>query len=262
MKQLLIIISFFICNSVAACSCFTTTLIEKVQNSAFIAKIKILKISEYKNDPDNKYAEIEVLELFKGNHIKKIKFSSELNNFCSLPVSENTTWLVFANKGKSEIMEFGYCSGSTELYRKYDKYESEKYPNAENNERKSNELKISVLQYFKSKNITKPNVYDLEIDEIVQDLIYKRLRGYEVKNQRFAVYEFKVEKNLTISKIKTLKAFDNQKLSDSLFFLLKDAKIEPKKGLSTLNKRNRFVFVLYYYPAEENSRSFISKFDL
>jgi hypothetical protein len=262
MKQLLIIISFFICNSVAACSCFTTTLIEKVQNSAFIAKIKILKISEYKNDPDNKYAEIEVLELFKGNHIKKIKFSSELNNFCSLSVSENTTWLVFANKGKSEIIEFGYCSGSTELYRKYDKYESEKYPNAENNKRKSDELKISLLQYFKSRNITNPNIHKLEIDVVEEGLIKKRLRGYEVKNQRFAVFEFKVEKNLTISKIKTLKAFDNQKLSDSLFFLLKDAKIEPKKGLSTLNKRNRFVFVLYYYPAEENSRSIISKFDL
>ena len=262
MKQLLIIISFFVCNSVAACSCNITSLIEKVQNSAFIAKIKILKISESKNDPDYKYAEIEVLELFKGNHIKNIKFSSELRNFCSLSVSENTTWLVFANKGKSEVMKFGYCYGSTELDRKYDKYESQKYPNAENNKRRSDELKISVLRYFKSRNITNPNVYRLEIDVVEEDLIKKGLRGYEVSNQRFAVYEFKVEKNLIISKIKTLKAFDNQKLSDSLFFILKDAKIEPKKGLSTLNKRNRFILVLYYYPAEENYKSFISKYDL
>jgi hypothetical protein len=76
------------------------------------------------------------------------------------------------------------------------------------------------------------------------------------------VYEFKAEKNSSISKIKTLKAFDNQKLSNSLFFILKDDKIQPKKGLSTLNKRNRFIIVFYYYPAEENYKSFIRKFDL
>ncbi len=122
-----------------------------------------------------------MLELFKGNHIKKIKFSSELNNFCSLPVSENTTWLVFANKGKSEIMELGYCSGSTELYRKYDKYESEKYPTAENNERKSNELKISLLQYFKSRNITNPNIHKLEIDVVEEGLIKKDLEVTKLK---------------------------------------------------------------------------------
>ena len=82
------------------------------------------------------YAEIEILDLFKGKHIKTIMFYSDFSDFCSLTVSENTTWLVFSNKGKAEIMEFGYCSGSTELDIKFDKYESEKYPNAENNERK------------------------------------------------------------------------------------------------------------------------------
>jgi hypothetical protein len=71
-----------------------------------------------------------------------------------------------------------------------------------------------------------------------------------------------VEKDLTISKIKTLKAFDNQKLSDSLMSFLKENKIASKKGKSVIKKRIRMIVVYYYYPAEENNQSFISVFDL
>jgi hypothetical protein len=257
MKLFLLIILFFINSSVFACSCFVNVLLDKIQNSEFIAKIKVLKVSEPTSDGQYQNAEIEVLELFKGNNIKSIKIYSNLNTSCNLIVSENTTWLVFANNDKSGLMQFGYCSGSIQLDRKFD---LKKYPNVESNWKNSIDRKIALLRYFKSKNIRNPNEYNLQIKSI--SLSRDRFKGFEVNNEKFAVYELMVEKDLTISKIKTLKAFDNQKLSDSLMSFLKENKIASKKGKSVIKKRIRMIVVYYYYPAEENNQSFISVFDL
>jgi hypothetical protein len=163
MKVFLLVISFFINSSVFACSCFVNVLLDKIQNSEFIAKIKVLKVSEPMSDGQYQNAEIEVLELFKGNNIKSIKIYSNLNTSCNLIVSENTTWLVFANNDKSGLMQFGYCSGSIQLDRKFD---LEKYPNVESNWKNSIDRKIALLRYFKSKNIRNPNEYYLEIKSI------------------------------------------------------------------------------------------------
>ena len=257
MKVFILIASFFITSSSFACDCVEDILVHRVQNSDFIAKIKVLKVSEPTEDGEYQDAEIEVLELYKGNKITTIKIYSQLSTDCNLIVPENTTWLVFAQINRSGFLQFGLCSGSMQLDRKMN---SRDYPNAETNWIKSINQKISVLQYFKSKHIEHPNEYNLQLKSIVP--LGDLFKGYEGENIKNAVYQLTIEKNLFISKIKAIKEFDNQKLSNALLQYLKENKKVDTRKFSGIKKRTQLIVVYYFYPAEGDYRSFISEFDL
>lgn len=75
MKKLVLLLSFFFLKLTAfACSCsILSTITSDYQTSDFVGVVKILK--NYKNYPDtNEYykADVEVLNLYKGNTIKSI----------------------------------------------------------------------------------------------------------------------------------------------------------------------------------------------
>jgi len=256
MKSFILVASFFICSTSFACECIKDILVHNFQKSAFVAKIKILKVSAPTADGEYQDANIEVLELYKGKKIRTIKIQASLNTDCNLMVGENTNWLVFAQTNRSGILQFDLCSGSMQLDRKMNSID---YPNAQTNYIKEINNKIAVLQFFKLKHITDLNEYDLHLkyNERLHDLF----KGYEGESQKNAVYQLTVEKDLSISKIKALKEFDNQKLSKALLAYLKEKAKLNTRNISAIKKRTKLIVVYYFYPAEKEYQSFISEFD-
>jgi hypothetical protein len=255
MKVCTLIALFFISNAGIACVCVSNTLLNDFQHSDFVAKVKVLKVSEATSDGEFQDATIEVLELYKGNIITKIKINASLRTDCNLIVPENSTWLVFANTNQSGFLSFGLCSGSMHLDRKIN---SNDYPNLETNWINKINQQISVLQFFAAKHINQPNEFDLRLNKQLRGLF----EGYEGEVRSNAVFQLTVEKNLSISKIKALKEFDNQQLSKELLkYLKKNIKISSKNN-SGINKRTQLIVVYYFYPAEKEFRSFISERDV
>jgi len=256
MKSFILVASFFICSTSFACECIKDILVHNFQKSAFVAKIKILKVSAPTADGEYQDANIEVLELYKGKKIRTIKIQASLNTDCNLMVGENTNWLVFAQTNRSGILQFDLCSGSMQLDRKMNSID---YPNAQTNYIKEINNKIAVLQFFKLKHIADLNEYDLRLK--YNDRLHDLFKGYEGEGQKNAVYQLTVEKDLSISKIKALKEFDNQKLSKALFAYLKEKAKVSTRNISAIKKRTQLIVVYYFYPAEKEYQSFISEFD-
>ena len=256
MKSYILVASFFIFSTSFACECIKDILVHNFQKSAFVAKIKILKVSAPTADGEYQDANIEVLELYKGKKIRTIKIHASLNTDCNLMVDENTVWLVFAQINQSGILQFDLCSGSMQLDRKMNSID---YPNAQTNYIKEINNKIAVLQFFKLKHIADLNEYDLHLK--YNDRLHDLFKGYEGEGQKNAVYQLTVEKDLSISKIKVLKEFDNQKLSKALLAYLKEKAKLNTRNISAIKKRTQLIVVYYFYPAEKEYQSFISEFD-
>jgi len=256
MKSFILIVSFFICSTSFACECIKDILVHNFQKSAFVAKVKILKVSKPTADGEYQDASIEVLELYKGKKITTIKIQSSLNTDCNLMVSENTNWLVFAQINRSGVLQFDLCSGSMQLDRKMSSID---YPNAQANYIKEINQKIAVLKFFKSQHIAQPNEYNLYLK--YNERLRELFKGYEGESQKNAVYQLTVEKDLSISTVKALKEFDNQKLSKALLAYLKEKAKVNTRNISAIKKRTQLIVVYYFYPAEEEYQSFISEFD-
>ena len=256
MKSFILIVSFFICSTSFACECIKDILVHNFQKSAFVEKIKILKVSKPTADGEYQDATIEVLELYKGKKITTIKIQSSLNTDCNLIVDENTNWLVFAQINRSGILQFDLCSGSMQLDRKMNSID---YPNAQANYIKELNQKIAVLQFFKTKQIAQPNEYNLYLK--YNERLHDVFKGYEGESQKNAVYQLTVEKDLSISKIKALQEFDNQRLSKALLAYLKEKAKVNTHNISAIKKRTQLILVYYFYPAEKEYQSFISEFD-
>ena len=79
MKSFILIVSFFIGSTSFACECIQDILVHNFQKSAFVAKIKILKVSKPTADGEYQDATIEVLELYKGKKLTTIKIQASLN---------------------------------------------------------------------------------------------------------------------------------------------------------------------------------------
>lgn len=256
MRMLILLISFFITTACCACECVMMPLVYYIQKSDFIAKVKVLKVSEPTVDGQYQDAQIEILELFKGKKISTIRVWANLKTDCDLSVSENSTWLIFAQTNSSGFLRFDLCSGSLQLDRDFT---SRNYPTAQNNWTESIDRKLAVLRYLKSNHLTSPNEYDLALTSIEQK--DEHFRGYTVLKDRFAVFQITIEKNLSISKVKALKEFDNKALSDSLLSYLQINKKVNSRKVSGIKKRTKLIIIYYYYDADEKNKSFISLSD-
>jgi len=259
MKVCILIALCLISTASFACDCASATLLEHFQHSDFVAKIKVLKVSEATSDGKYQDATIEVLELYKGNTTTAIKINANLRTDCNLYVPQNSNWLVFANINQAGFLSFDLCSGSIQLDREINSID---YPNLETKWINEINQKISVLQFFAAKHINQPNEFDLYINFQLRDSIKELLKGYDGEMLSNAVFQMTVEKNLTVSKIKVLKEFDNQQLSKELLKYLKgNIKISSKNNAG-INKRTQLIVVYYFYPADKKHRSFISEYDL
>ncbi|PNQ75166.1 hypothetical protein C1T31_03250 [Hanstruepera neustonica] len=258
MKNILTILFIICIQQVYACVCRTVPLIDRIESSDFIAKAKILKVTA--DDENNSFhnIEIEIIDIFKGENLSKLKIYSALNSSCGFFTPENTTWLIFAKKDENGILSFGYCSGAKQIDRKFN---SDRYPNAQKGYSRSIEQKIELLEFIKQKNIDPKNEFKLQITATNGCL--KEFRGIEVKNEPFALYELTINNDLSIKNIKPLKEFDNSKLkSDLLKCISKSIKVHRKNKQIEIERQTKIIFALYYYPSGEDYESFIGKFNL
>lgn len=240
-----------------ACTCDMVQLMDRIPVSDFIATAKILNISPDKEDSNVHDIQIEIMNLYKGQPTSQLKLNSSLKTSCAFYTPVNSEWLIFASKNKNGELSFGYCSGAIQLDVQFD---SEKYPYAEKNHKNSTGLKLQVLEYVKNAEIQVSNEFGLRTSfasECLEDF-----KGYEVKMERFALYELTVEKDLSISEVKPLKEFDNENLKADLLNCVKSIKVFTRKKEPEIPNKTKMIVPLYYYAAERGHESFIGRYDL
>lgn len=255
-KKLLLCFLMLIAKEAFSCSCANPPLIEKYQSSDFVATIKILKVIQDENNKDYHDIEFELINLYKGASINKLKIESVLNSSCSFLPSENTTWLIFASKSHKAFLRSGACSGNEQIDQAFDLV---KYPNAAINYKKSIDLKLEVLDFIKANKIEVDNKFKLI--PIDKGLCLDGLKGFNEK-ERFAVYELTVNPNLSIKKIRILKRFKNKDLSKKLTVCLRDNIKINTRNLDEIPEKAKIIMVYFYYSTDKEYPSFIGKWDL
>lgn len=257
MKKIVLLSLFIIASiHVFACSCSPTSLTDNFKSSEFIATAKIINIQPDTTNQDYHNIEIEIIDLYKGIALKKLKILSTLNSSCSFYTEKNSTWLIFASTF-NKILSFGFCSGSIQLDRKFDLAE---YPNLDENYKQSNDLKLDVLKWLKQKNISLQNEFGVSLTRDIN--CYDNLKYYKGKNKDFAVLAFEINEDLTIGSVKLDRKFKNAKLSKEILRCSKgDIKISHKT-LKTIPRKTKLYEIYYFYPEEDGNGSFISTYDL
>jgi len=260
MKKILLTILFLtISSKMLACTCMIQKVIDRYAKSDFVATVNVLNIDSEKDD-NYLNLQVEILELYKGKITDSLKIPKS-RGMCGIYTPENTKWLIFASKDKNGNLTFGYCSGVKQLDKKYDSKKLEKYPNAEINYKNSLKRKIELLQFLKKDNIEPQNEFELHTSFSLESI--KKFKGYEVNNEKFAIYELTIDKDLSVLDVKELKTFDNEKLKVELLdFIEKNISVGRKGKLNEIPEQTKIILGLYYYPPEKENLSFIGTFAL
>ncbi|OOV29723.1 hypothetical protein BXU11_07585 [Flavobacterium sp. LM5] len=254
-KTVLIILFYFFSNYAFSCVCGIETLIERFQKSDFVAKVKIVKITTIENDFDYQDAEIEILELYKGETRQTIKILYAINSSCAFNVQENSTWLVFADTHDGKL-SFGFCSGSKQIDRNFDTNE---YPNAQKYQNQSIQRQLSILTILKEIRVTTFNENGLWL--LRSKKCDSDFKGYEV-NDNTALYEITISTNLKIKKVKALKEFDNADLSKAILKCLSNNFIIGNEKIKKIPKKTKIYVAYVYYKNDNPNESFMTEIDL
>ncbi|HMI05358.1 MAG TPA: hypothetical protein VK541_22910 [Pedobacter sp.] len=205
MGKLLVLLAMLMISAEAyACRCSNAPLTDYYQQSQFVAKAKILKVTQDPSNEEYHDAEIELITLYKGERLKKIKIRSVMKSSCSFLPKANTTWLIFASI-REGMLSFDLCSGSLQTDRKFiPPYDTRHLKNY----REYIELKQEALEYLRDHNID-PNPQGLDVSNSALESI----RGYKNKSN-FAVFQIEVNADLSMAGIKVLKKFQNGALTE------------------------------------------------
>lgn len=254
MKWFLLFITLSISSKLLACECVEWNFESRYRFSDFIATAKIISVSDAFENNEYQKVEIEIIELYKGKHISSLSEANVKKTNCGIYTPANTTWLIFASYDSAGILNFGLCSGSIQVDNiSYDP----KYPNYKRNVEAKIQHTIDILAYLKKIKLFNLNEHGLIINmatTCIQDL-----KGYETNNQKFAIYEITVSKNLAIAKVKNLKSFDNEVLSQKLLACIKnDATVNTRK-FKKIPFKTKVIVIYFYNPGDQNNPSFLSK---
>ena len=266
MKKLLTLFILLLTNSLFACVCMRPSLMDLTAKADFIATAKILSVNKDSENEDIHNIQIEILELFKGPKVDSLKLHSRLNSSCGFYTPKNTTWLIFAYKGKDGMLSFGYCSGSETMSEKWDsELYSKKYSNAELDKLNASYLdkvksKIEVLEYLRESKIKPINEFDLK-PHFIDDCL-KNIRGFDEKTERFSLFELTINEDLSIQKVLALKEFENEELALNLMECVKSRILVSAGKDKAIPNKSKIIIGLYYYPANGKRASFISKYSL
>lgn len=236
-----------------ACMCAYEGVVKNFQESEFIAKAKIIKITPDSTNSEYHDAVIEIISLYKGVNLNKIKIMSSLNSSCGFLPVENSTWIIFAQRWQG-ILSFGFCSGSINVDRIFD---SVQYPNAAKNYGNTIKLKEDAISFLSENSIFNPNpsllrAYNTEI---------RSFKGYKNKNS-FAVFQVDVNSDFSVAAIKQLKKFQNRKLNKLVFNSMKTKLMfTPRKG-KQLAKPARVIIFCFFYQQNGSNQSCLSFFDV
>lgn len=255
MKYILLIILTFYAQQLFACECESEQFMNLFTRSDFIATARILEITPDSENENRHYSKIEIIDLYKGEHITNLIIYSNLNSSCAFLPPENSLWLLFANKNKNGEVGIGFCSGSQQMDRKF---KNDRNSRADKNHKKSNNRKIQFLEYLKSVAIEPKNEFELGF--LIEPGSLKKFNNIAVKGDRFALYELTINKDLSIKTVKALKEFDNEKLkADLLQSVFENIKIYHPKSEKEIKNETKIIIGLHYYEADKKYESFISQ---
>lgn len=236
-----------------ACSCATEGVVYKFQQSEFVAKAKIVKITPDTTNSDYHDAVIKIISLYKGEHLAKIKIMSSLNSSCSFLPEENSTWIIFAQRWQG-MLSFGFCSGSINLDRTFD---SVMYPNANRNYGNTIKLKEGVISFLCKNKIPNPNPSMLHASSTK----IGSLKGYK-NNNSFAAFQLDVNSDFSIATIKQLKKFQNRKLNRLVYDIMRADLTLSSRRAQPLTKPTRVILFCYFYKDDDHDQSFLSFIDV
>ena len=221
-----------------ACVCVNRGVTEYFQQSEFVAKAKIINITP---DPKNEMyhdAELELIALYKGERIKKIKIASELNTSCAFLPAVNSTWIIFASKWQG-VLSFGFCSGGLNFSKTFDPV---KYPGGGRNYFKTIALQQQVLEYLSSNKLLNPNPHGLKAFN--QTLL--TIKGHKNKDG-IAVFAVDLKTDLSISAVRIVKPFENDALTKAVFdSMKKDIMLVKHPNKKAPNASQMLIFCYYY----------------
>ncbi|GAB3173807.1 hypothetical protein [Telluribacter humicola] len=255
MKKLLALF-FALCPVQAlGCVCIPPLLLDSYQNSEFVAVARIIKLTPSTEHEDYHVAEIEPINVYKGSPQTTLTVLTQLKSKCSFFPPENSVWLIFAGEGKGGGLIFGSCSASLQIDGTFD---SARYPNANTNHKKTVDLKLATLDYLSKIESAKSNPYRIIFFDL--NICTDSQKGFDFQN-RFAVYQFEVNEDLSIEKINALKDFDNPVVSGRILECLhQNARINTAQ-FKKLPAKTKVQLVLYSYPTKDGSEKFISLYD-
>ena len=242
----------FVCASVAAmaCKCAPMRLADNFQRAGFVATAKIIDVTP--DSLDSKYhdAEIEVINLYKGKSLKRIKIFSRGGSCYFLP-KKQTTWLIFATEFQGKL-SFGFCSGSQHL----DLFDPVKEPGLYKKYRSSNELKLEAVEYLKRHNVFSSSLGNIFTwnDQLPS------INGFKAK-QRIAVFQIELATDFSVTAVKQLEKFGNAALDIAVLNSMRTNLKFSNTEKAYLDKPISYLVVCYYYPGEDGRSSFISLYD-
>lgn len=238
-----------------ACDCSPRDAIDGYSDADFIAKAKIVSIEA---DPiNNEYHNVgvEIIELFKGKSVTKLKIWSQLNSSCAFLTPLGTSWLVYAYLNDNKDLVFHYCGGSKQLDLKFSGINVER---AQKNYHESVNRQISVLRVLKNQGVRTSNKFRLGIylnDECLDD--FDGLKLNDINS--FALYKITIDKSLKLTKIETIKPFEAQNLSEKLLNTINTClTIYQNNDIVKIDRKTSLIFGIFYYPQEDQFQSFLS----
>ncbi|WP_298248345.1 hypothetical protein [uncultured Christiangramia sp.] len=256
MKLFITLIITLISFNIYACECALRSTMEKTESSDFVGRVKINQIERDSINPEYLNLTVEVLDIFKGNFNNDLKILTD-KSMCNIYTPKGTEWLVYASFDKNDNLSFGYCSGSIQIDRDLN---SDKYPNAEKNYKKSIKRKLELLKFLNQKNIISKS--NSSISSILSSDCLNSIKGYEAKVAEFAVYEVSINKDLTVEKIKQIKKFSNSQLNSQVDNCIKNINFRKRNERENLKEKTKKIIPIFYYEKEQDNPSFISGWDL
>ena len=243
------------------CSCLDNHLINDFEKAAFVAKVRVIKVTPDPQNNDNHLLKIEIQELYKGDSANLLVLHSWSNSSCSMMVNENTEWIIYAGRLANGNISFGFCSRHTAISNIYLGVNLTNDPEFLKKHEQNIKRQIGILQFLKSlKNFPK-NEFNLKTHFDSKDT---SLRGYDLPVGSFAVYQIQINNDLTIRKVKNIKAFQNKDLHNKLGHILKEElKIRTfNRNITQIEKPTELLLILYYFPKEGSENSFVTNWDL
>ena len=247
---MLCLIMFLLPGGLFACSCANEGVVNNFQRSEFVAKAKIIKITPDSANSEYHDAVIEIINLYKGEQLSKVKIMSSLNTSCGFLPDENSTWIIFASTWQG-VLSFGFCSGSMQVDEYFDPIE---YPNGAKNWGNTIKLREGTIAFLSDHKIFNPNPSSIR----AHSSEIGSFKGYKNENS-FAVFQVDVNPDFSIAKIKQLKKFQNRKLNNRVF---NSIKTNLKLGGKHLAKPTQLILFCYYYEQNGSQQSFLSFFDV
>jgi hypothetical protein len=230
--------------------CGILSFTEHFENADYVAIGKILKVYPNESDEEIYKADIQEVNLIKGQKISSIyvggRSDGKIGSSCSIYTPEGKEYIFFGKKNKDGLIVFGECSGTRDL-----DYVKEKT---------SYILEALEILKNKSKDFTgHPPVVNFSA-------LYPTLQEYKgiPMKEKFALFEVEFHEDLKVEKVKILKGFGSEVDQKIVTSLLQSTgwKIQYSKDKFTVPKGTKKLIGVYYYEADDENPSFLSENDL